>query len=230
MASNKLVINDYVQLIMQYIIDGSLSAIEKCVRKILCQACYIANRKEENSNRYFTMNSIKNVLYEYKAFDYRTEIIGVIKLDELNGELIKKYLISIIEKVIVDDEDMQLLRDFIESEENTVQMDSKHVNRWINDRKDIGVDFSTMYKVKGETHIATLYLETETSRSSDLKRIMPLFHGKEIKNKKEIHEKSRKVAYVGFSRPTHLLCVAMQNKTYTGNEKAFKNWRIIELK
>lgn len=229
MGSNKLVVNDYVQLIIQYIIDGDLSSIEKCVRKMLCQICYIINRKEESSNKYFTVNSIKNYLYEYEGFDYKTEIIGITRLYECNSEGIKEYLINIIKKLGLDDKDMRLLYDFIHLEKNVVQMESKYVNKWVDDRKNIQVDFTTVYKVKGETHTATLYLETETNRSSDLKRIMPLFHGKEIKNKKEIHEKSRKVVYVGFSRPTHLLCVAMQNKTYSGNEKAFKNWRVIKL-
>ena len=49
-------------------------------------------------------------------------------------------------------------------------------------------------RVKGEIHDATLYLETDRQRY--------------------LFDYSRKLAYVGMSRPKKLLCVAMQDKTY----------------
>lgn len=91
----------------------------------------------------------------------------------------------------------------------------------------ITVSLSTIHGVKGETHDATLYLETEHYRSSDLRRIMPLFDGEKL-NSGDIYEKSRRCAYVGLSRPRHLLCVAMKAKTYEGHEGAFeKDWKVI---
>ena len=94
----------------------------------------------------------------------------------------------------------------------------------------ITVSLSTIHGVKGETHDATLYLETEHRRGSDLKRIMPLFVGKELPDN-EIVERSRRCAYVGLSRPRHLLCVAMKVKTYEGHERAFaKDWKVIHVR
>ena len=91
----------------------------------------------------------------------------------------------------------------------------------------ITVSLHTIHGVKGETHDATLYLETEHKGGSDLKRIMPLFIGKSLP-KQEIVERARRCAYVGMSRPRHLLCVAMKEKTYKGNEGAFeKDWNVI---
>ena len=91
----------------------------------------------------------------------------------------------------------------------------------------ITVSLHTIHGVKGETHDATLYLETEHKRGSDLKRIMPLFVGKDLPDN-EIVERARRCAYVGLSRPRHLLCVAMKEKTYKGNEGAFeKDWKVI---
>ena len=91
----------------------------------------------------------------------------------------------------------------------------------------ITVSLSTIHGVKGETHDATLYLETEHKRGSDLKRIMPLFVGKALPAQ-EIVVRTRRCAYVGMSRPRHLLCVAMKEKTYKGNEGAFeKDWKVI---
>ena len=94
----------------------------------------------------------------------------------------------------------------------------------------ITVSLSTIHGVKGETHDATLYLETEHRRGSDLKRIMPLFIGKALPAQ-EIVERTRRCAYVGMSRPRHLLCVAMKAKTYDGNEVAFaKDWEVIHIR
>ena len=94
----------------------------------------------------------------------------------------------------------------------------------------ITVSLSTIHGVKGETHDATLYLETEHRRGSDLKRIMPLFIGK-VLPAQEIVERTRRCAYVGLSRPRHLLCVAMKAKTYDGNEVAFaEDWKVIHVR
>ena len=82
--------------------------------------------------------------------------------------------------------------------------------------------------MKGETHEGTLYLETEYSNGTDLKRIMPLFEGKKI-SPGDIYERSRRCAYVGFSRPKKILCVAMRNLTYNGHEEAFANWKVVEI-
>jgi len=39
---------------------------------------------------------------------------------------------------------------------------------------------------------------------------------------------SRKVAYVGMSRLSKLLCVAVKRKTYEKGKKAFAGWRVVE--
>lgn len=63
-----------------------------------------------------------------------------------------------------------------------------------------------------------LYLETDRKGASDLSRILHCF-GVGKQGKSTVYDYSRKLAYVGMSRPKKLLCVAMQAKTY---EKAKK--------
>ena len=59
---------------------------------------------------------------------------------------------------------------------------------------------------------------------------LTLFVGKELPDN-EIVERSRRCAYVGLSRPRHLLCVAMKAKTYEGHERAFaKDWKVIHVR
>lgn len=94
----------------------------------------------------------------------------------------------------------------------------------------ISIMFDTVYGVKGETHDATLYLETETKKSSDIRRILPLLEHKSTQCKNELQEKSRRCVYVGFSRPKYLLCLAISEKTYIGHETAFSSWKIVDLR
>lgn len=92
------------------------------------------------------------------------------------------------------------------------------------------IEFNTIHGVKGETHDATLYLETDRQGVSDLNRILP-YYGVGKPGKSNLFDYSRKLAYVGMSRPKKLLCVAMQAKTYEKSNDVFANdWEIIDLR
>ena len=89
--------------------------------------------------------------------------------------------------------------------------------------------FDTIHGVKGETHDATLYLETNRQGASDLNRILPYF-GVGRCGSSNLHDSSRKLAYVGMSRPKKLLCVAMQAATYEKSNGVFDaDWEVILL-
>ena len=88
---------------------------------------------------------------------------------------------------------------------------------------------STIHKVKGETHDATLYLETVNYRKSDLERVIPHYTGTKA-GTAQIDEYSRKCVYVGFSRPRKLLCVAMSASTYEVAWKNFSGWEVYDCR
>jgi len=89
--------------------------------------------------------------------------------------------------------------------------------------------FDTVHGVKGETHDATLYVETEKNRSSDIKRVLP-YLGVGTLGKGADVERSRKCVYVGMSRPSKLLCLAVQEPTYIKSKNAFSNWNIVDCR
>ena len=92
------------------------------------------------------------------------------------------------------------------------------------------IKLDTVHGVKGETHDATLYLETEQNGASDLRRILP-YYGIGKVGTSNICDYSRKLAYVGMSRPKKLLCVAMKGETYEKGKKVFADdWEIIDLR
>lgn len=75
------------------------------------------------------------------------------------------------------------------------------------------IEISSVHAVKGETHTATLYLDT-FYYGYDVHRILPFLNGILPTGKEQSRVKeSMKVAFVGCSRPTHLLCVAIHADT-----------------
>lgn len=81
---------------------------------------------------------------------------------------------------------------------------------------ELGV--GTIHSVKGKTHTATLYLESyyykdgrgKNAKSYESQRLKEQFEGKNISTQAGDRVKqSARMVYVGFSRPTHLLCFAV---------------------
>ena len=110
------------------------------------------------------------------------------------------------------------------------QTEKSEKNIFIDPIRGRRIIFDTIHGVKGETHDATLYLETDRKRASDLSRILP-YYGVGKLGSSDLFDYSRKLAYVGMSRPKKLLCVAMQAKTYEKSKGVFDNdWEIIDLR
>lgn len=81
----------------------------------------------------------------------------------------------------------------------------------IYEKDGITVEIATVHSVKGETHTATLYLETYYKKSYDIESISEYIFKKKKPNKQVSSKpKQMNVAYVGFSRPTDLLCIAVR--------------------
>jgi len=98
---------------------------------------------------------------------------------------------------------------------------------------DIEIEVGTVHSVKGQTHTATLYLETECWRSRDSIRLLPFLEGKYPEDKlgQARHIENLKVAHVAFSRPTHLLGFACIKAHIAGHEGALtaNGWVIREV-
>ena len=96
------------------------------------------------------------------------------------------------------------------------------------------IDITTVHSVKGQTCTAILYLETFINKSYESKRLSDQFNFIPLNgNEKQLVKQSAKMVYVGLSRPTHLLCVAIQKDRF--DEYLRKDvvtqgkWEIIDL-
>jgi DNA helicase-2/ATP-dependent DNA helicase PcrA len=96
------------------------------------------------------------------------------------------------------------------------------------------INISTIHSVKGETHTATLYLETYYQNGNDnyeTERLSEQFEYINFNKTQKYHKQSTKMAYVGFSRPTHLLCVAVCKSRFDSHLSDIDRdkWEVIEI-
>ncbi|KQO31352.1 hypothetical protein ASF10_22205 [Flavobacterium sp. Leaf82] len=94
----------------------------------------------------------------------------------------------------------------------------------------VPIEVATVHSVKGETHRATLYLETSFHKPCGEYLIEQLKGTAYVKRKGASRkEMCLKVAHVGMSRPTHLLCVALNETLVEENSKLLEDngWKII---
>lgn len=106
----------------------------------------------------------------------------------------------------------------------------------------IEIKAGTIHSVKGETHVATMLVETENYKKGESDHFWQgeegtkLFCGNTYKQpdkSSDRFEKIMKTTYVAMSRPSHLLCVAVPKAkagcpTCPTDKKAKFNWNIIE--
>lgn len=116
-------------------------------------------------------------------------------------------------------------------------------------KNDIHIKLGSIHSAKGQTHCATLYLETDYHASETAKLNVEIIQGTKRKpavfgnnplffqeqnfshlNKARSNE-TLKMMYVGFSRPTHLLCFAVrkQNIEHDLERYVTSGWTVEEV-
>ncbi|MGE4346942.1 MAG: UvrD-helicase domain-containing protein [Flavobacteriaceae bacterium] len=76
------------------------------------------------------------------------------------------------------------------------------------------IEITSVHAVKGQTHCATLYLESYYHSNYESQRLSNQFLGNSFNDNRVHHKSSVKMAYVGFSRPTDLLCIAIHKDRF----------------
>jgi superfamily I DNA/RNA helicase len=87
----------------------------------------------------------------------------------------------------------------------------------------------TVHSVKGETHLATLYLETVYQSKHESDRLPHCFCNKGNNFCSDYEKETARVAYVAMSRPTNFLCFAIHQERYEAIKRQVAGWEIIDL-
>ena len=137
-------------------------------------------------------------------------------------DFLKKIASKKLNKKEFDD----VFSSFIEEDIN----ETMKVDTYIKD--NIKLEIGTVHSVKGETHIATLYLDT-FYRKYDISNYLISENLLSLKNNLEKNKERQNIIFVGASRPRYLLCFACQNILSTlstqEKEKLEEIFEIVEI-
>ncbi len=235
-------LNDYLSFFD--IEKRTLESIRKNILNALLRILRLENIKTETGIHYSKrklINFIKSLgedKYEEFKLNIYTWSIGVIRGDQGIREGIKLYIPTLLEnfeKTI--DQSERFINSDSEIQQNEQEI-SENNNLCFG---DIKIEVGTVHSVKGQTNTATLYLESFFDRgygNYESERLRNQILGVKVSetldtnvSSKQKIIKSTKMAYVGFSRPTHLLCFAVHKDRFDSclTEIDRDIWNIIEI-
>lgn len=226
-----------VDEIVQYLLEGKLYKAEQSVRRLLCRVFHYISIKHPVSEKDYTMVTMKNALDEKYREQYRQWIYEMPRIQTIDRHSVDQLLRQKINELLrirnpnLTDIFAVLPELFLEEATGVNFADISEKNVLTDPIRGRRIVFDTIHGVKGETHDATLYLETDRKGASDLSRILYCFGVGKQESSPLLYDYSRKLAYVGMSRPKKLLCVAMQEKTYKKSKGVFdSDWEVVDLR
>lgn len=195
--------------------------------------------KEKNYTKRRFINFLKenhsNFYEEFKLKIYQWSI-GVIrgKIEIVVNE-IRQFIPDILSKFgkSIDKSSSFINDNVVDHPINDTTNSTKKINIYING--GLEVDIGTVHSSKGQTHTATLYLESNYEQRSEIgyesQRLASQFIGHQFSDGRKYHQQSTKIAYVGLSRPTHLLCFSVHKDRFESylNDLSHDRWEIIKI-
>jgi len=209
---------------------GKLYKVEPLMRKLICHIFHYAGVKDAKTGKEYTISSIRAILKEKYSDIYAEHILNLVQLTNYARESVDNIVHSMIDRLSKEEAKVSIFNfvpDFFMEESKNDHNDKADKNVYIENGWKI--QFDTVHGVKGETHDATLYLETEFRNSSDIRRVLYCY-GVGKAGSSPLYDYSRKIVYVGMSRPRKLLCLAIQKSTYERAKNIFQKWDIIDLR
>lgn len=104
-------------------------------------------------------------------------------------------------------------------------------NIYHDEQTGVDIEVASVHAVKGETHLATLYLETADHGSTESQLMKRALEGEQYAKSGSKELRISRIMYVGMSRPKHLLCYAIHRDNYAtlDAEKVKLNWEVREI-
>ncbi|OJU79076.1 MAG: hypothetical protein BGO09_10730 [Bacteroidetes bacterium 47-18] len=154
-------------------------------------------------------------------------------------EEIKTYIPTLL---AIFDKTVSISSNFINDDNAEISVENAEILAPTNHYKADGfeIEITSVHAVKGQTHCATLYLESyfqqdgrgTNAKSYESQRLKDQFLGTQIQSTVGDRVKqSAKMAYVGFSRPTDLLCIAIHKDRFNALQNTISTdiWEIITV-
>lgn len=183
----------------------------------------ITNDEGRKFNKTSLLEYLKNIHYsEYEILmNSLSSWVMEISSSELRVnpdvfDKVKSYITTDLASIFGFSHKIANLSDFLKKEnDDYYEIEAKNQIGNIYKEGDVEIEVATVHSVKGETHAATLYLETKYY-AYESEQFGDQLCGKVYKSRKgDSHIQSRlKVAYVGMSRPKYLLAYAITKERF----------------
>jgi len=161
-------------------------------------------------------------------YNWSIEIIQEKTAEVWNG--IKVYVPTLL---AMFDKSISASTDFINNDIVYLPAENIEIHTPTNHYKKDGleIEITSVHAVKGQTHCATLYLESCYQGKHESERLSTQFLGISFNDTKVHHKSSTKMAYVGFTRPTDLLCIAIHKDRFNVFHNTINPnmWEIVTL-
>ena len=152
-----------------------------------------------------------------KYKDFRTKLVvwsKMIHKGESTIDIIKEYINLVLSPIFAFDTNIPEIKSFLDTASEDISEEQAFAKN-IYSLDGTEVEVNTIHSVKGETHAATLYLETSYFSKYESERIYQQLSGTINIDKSEQVVSTLKMAYVGMSRPKYLLCMAIHKDRFT---------------
>ena len=214
--------------------QGKLYKAEFLIRKLICRLFHYGGVNNAKTGKEHTPASLHATLKESYNDLYSDYILELAQLADYSrtsvGQVVHAMVDALLAEALPTGKSIfDLIPEHFVEEPRELQRDRDDKNVFIEPIRGRRIQFDTVHGVKGETHDATLYLETEKDRGSDISRIL-CYYGVGRPGASSIYDYSRKLVYVGMSRPRKLLCLAIQKSTYEKSKNAFQAWDKVDLR
>jgi DNA helicase-2/ATP-dependent DNA helicase PcrA len=228
------VLKDYLLLLDNE--KKTLESVRKNILNAFLKIMRLENILDEN-NRMYSKRKFLQLLKErfpteyeeLKLYIYKWSIAIVKGKSEDVFESVKNYIPTFLQFF---GKEIENSNDFINSESD-INIENIEIIEQTNIYKsdNIEIKIGTIHSAKGQTHTATLYLETFYQGKYESEYLKEIFLGNDFNPNRKYKKQATKMAYVGFSRPTHLLCVAIHKDRFDRDLSRINNdiWKVVEL-
>lgn len=219
---------------------SSLASIRKNIIHALLKILRIEN-KPADDNRPYTIQKLMNFLKRGSKINYEQFNLKIyqcalkIVQNEKNQALddLKSYIPIFISYFIDNHTLTSKCSDFINNDETGIPLStqSKYSASNIIQENNLRIEITSVHSVKGQTHDATLYLES-CFHEHESKYLAQQFLGYKIEDNASVRIKqAQKMAYVGFSRATQLLCIAIHKDRFNQHIGSIDGnvWEVTEV-
>ncbi|UYZ85359.1 UvrD-helicase domain-containing protein [Entomomonas sp. E2T0] len=216
-------------LVAKQLKDSHMKEPYQVIMKGIVKFCELANI-ELNQN---STSSLKAWFKQTnKIMDYNRWFLSVMQTNAITEPFWQSQIIELLS--LFNIESTPKVTEFLKYTQQDMvdSTNTSNVYSYTDEDKTINVEVSTIHGVKGETHAATLVLETKNHEFDIQQTIDYLLKNTNKKPSGVRKEKFMKQLFVATTRPKYLVCLALDKSRFPENKQQIaiqKGWKIDDL-